>query len=57
MATKLLEDNVGCRCSVCYQTYGDERIERVPRILTCGHTYCTGEAPIEAKGMRLIISL
>ncbi|XP_062500833.1 uncharacterized protein LOC134178065 isoform X2 [Corticium candelabrum] len=36
-----MASGVGRLCSVCYQPFTDECPERVPRILNCGHTYCT----------------
>ncbi|XP_054755106.2 uncharacterized protein LOC129261089 [Lytechinus pictus] len=35
-----LEDQRGRQCNVCYHSFARDG-EHVPRILTCGHTYCT----------------
>lgn len=29
-------------CPVCYREYSDSDSDLVPRILHCGHSYCTG---------------
>ncbi|KAL5467633.1 hypothetical protein EMCRGX_G031892 [Ephydatia muelleri] len=36
-----LDTSLGVSCPVCYTDYSDEVAELVPRILSCGHTYCT----------------
>lgn len=36
-----LDTSLGVSCPVCYTDYSDEVAELVPRILPCGHTYCT----------------
>ena len=30
-------------CPVCFRDYSDSDNNLIPRILQCGHTYCTGE--------------
>ena len=34
--------SAGLCCPVCYREYSDSESDLVPRILHCGHTYCTG---------------
>jgi hypothetical protein len=33
----------GPMCPVCFRDYSDSDNNLIPRILQCGHTYCTGE--------------
>ena len=33
----------GPMCHVCFRDYSDSDKNLIPRILQCGHTYCTGE--------------
>jgi len=36
-------DNAIVQCSLCYNDYSEDNPKLVPRNLSCGHTYCTGE--------------
>lgn len=46
MAVSLGDDNppsTGPTCPVCFRDYSDSEANLIPRILQCGHTYCTGK--------------
>ena len=46
MAVSLGDDSSasnGPICPVCFRDYSDSEANLIPRILQCGHTYCTGE--------------
>lgn len=30
-------------CTLCYEAFSDSDEGRIPRSLSCGHTYCTGD--------------
>lgn len=49
MATSVPSSSLGPSCPVCYRDYSDSDSVLVPRILHCGHTYCTGKliSPLE----------
>ena len=35
-------------CPVCFRDYSDSDNNLIPRILQCGHTYCTGEFSVDS---------
>ena len=39
-------------CPVCFRDYSDSEAELIPRILQCGHTYCTREPNVTASLFR-----
>ena len=47
MAVSLDDDppSQGPICPVCFRDYSDNETELIPRILQCGHTYCTRKPP------------
>ena len=36
-------------CPVCFRDYSDSEANLIPRILQCGHTYCTGKRTSTVK--------
>lgn len=41
----------GPSCPVCFRDYSDNENDLIPRILQCGHTYCTGINYFEKKDL------
>ena len=38
-------------CTLCYEAYSDSDEGRIPRNLSCGHTYCTGDCMPNSQGV------
>ncbi|ELR19661.1 Bbox zinc finger domain containing protein [Acanthamoeba castellanii str. Neff] len=35
------EEDVGTSCSICFLAFSESEADRVPRLLKCGHSFCT----------------
>ena len=44
-------------CPICYREYSDSDSDLIPRILHCGHSYCTGRPTIYRNFRREYVSL
>ena len=48
--TKMAEDSPrGLCCSVCYNAFKTDDENLVPRVLKCGHTYCSGMYSVQCS--------